>query len=51
MYGADARRLSLAPTSASRSLKRLIDLGVLAAEDTTIVDPLFDDWVRRRFNA
>jgi uncharacterized protein len=51
MYGADARRLSLAPTSASRSLKRLIDLGVLAAEDTTIIDPLFDDWVRRRFNA
>lgn len=47
-YGAAAERLGLAPSSASRAAKRLVDLGLLDAAGT-VVDPMFEDWIRRRF--
>lgn len=43
-----ADRLGLAPSSASRAAKKLIDLGLLHSDDE-VVDPMFDDWIRRRF--
>jgi len=48
LYGAAAKRLSLAAPSARNASKKLVDLG-LVHTDGTVVDPLFDDWIRTRF--
>ena len=48
MYGNAARLLRLAPSSAQRAMKRLVDLGVLS-QDGAMIDPLLRDWIVRRF--
>jgi hypothetical protein len=51
LFGQDAQLLSLSPSSAQRARAALVERGQLVMDDRGVhlVDPLYADWVRRRF--
>lgn len=51
LFGRDAQLLSLSRSSAQTARRRLIDRGQVRERDgrVEIVDPLYADWIRRRF--
>jgi uncharacterized protein len=51
LFGAHAELLSLAPSSAQAARRRLLESGqiVVTDEGVSVVDPLYADWIRRRF--
>jgi uncharacterized protein len=51
LFGRDAELLSLSRSSAQHARQHLIEQGQIAAVDgrLVVVDPLYADWIRRRF--
>lgn len=51
LFGRDAQLLSLSRSSAQTARRRLIDRGQIRERDggVEVVDPLYADWIRRRF--
>lgn len=51
LFGRGAELLSLSRSSAQAARSRLLDRGQIAAHDRrlVVVDPVFADWIRRRF--
>lgn len=51
LYGRHAELLALAPSSAQRSRKRLLESAQIVQSDARleVVDPLYADWIRSRF--
>jgi hypothetical protein len=52
LFGRDAQLLSLSRSSAQAARRRLIDRGQIRELDdrVEVVDPLYSDWIRRRFS-
>jgi uncharacterized protein len=52
LFGRDAQLLSLSRSSAQTARRRLIDRGQIRETDgrVEVVDPLYADWIRRRFS-
>lgn len=52
LFGRDAQLLSLSRSSAQAARRRLIDRGQIRERDdrVEVVDPLYADWIRRRFS-
>jgi hypothetical protein len=46
LYGAAARRLSLAKSSATRAATALVDRSLVTAAPARLIDPLLGEWVR-----
>ena len=50
-FGAAAELFNLSPGAAQHARRALLDAGHLHTDDgrTTLVDPVFADWIRQRF--